>query len=114
MDNRETSFYDRWRADQMQDPEFSREYRAARAQIDQVDAVMRQLDALREAAGMSKSQLARRIGKHPAVVRRLFSAQVNPQLKTIAAIADALNVDITLKPRKAISHDSTPPTADAV
>lgn len=100
MVDAEAEFYERWRAEQMQDPEFSREYRAARAQIDQVDAIIRRLDELRMEMGMSKAQLARRIGKNPAVVRRLFTAQVNPELKTIAAIADALDAEITLKPRK--------------
>lgn len=109
MVDAEAEFYERWRAEQMQDPEFGREYRAARAQIDQVDAIIRRLDELRMEMGMSKAQLARRIGKNPAVVRRLFTAQVNPELKTIAAIADALDAEITLKPRKAAARSSGRP-----
>ncbi len=106
----EANFYERWHTEQMQDPEFSREYRAVRAQIDQVDAIIRQLDELRAEMGMSKAQLARRIGKNPAVVRRLFTAQVNPELKTVAAIADALDAEITLKPRETDSRSSRQPS----
>jgi DNA-binding phage protein len=31
----------------------------------------------------------------------LFSAEVNPELKTLAAIADALDAEVTIQPRRA-------------
>jgi ribosome-binding protein aMBF1 (putative translation factor) len=89
-----TSFYKRRRADELKDPEVLAEYELARAEIAQVDAIMQQLDDLREQAGCSKAELARRIGKNPAAVRRLFSAEVNPELKTIAALATALGAEV--------------------
>lgn len=58
-----------------------------------------ELDRLRIDAGCSKAELARRIGKNPAVIRRLFTAKVNPELRTVAAIA-ALNAELC------IVHDS--------
>jgi transcriptional regulator with XRE-family HTH domain len=84
----------------MQDPEFRREYDLARAQIEQVDAVIRQLDELREELGLSKAQLARAIGKNPATLRRLFTADVNPELKTVAALASALGAEIRIVPHR--------------
>ncbi len=81
------SYYERRRAEEMKDPEFRAEYERARAEIAQVDAIMRQLDSLRIAAGCSKAELARRIGRNPSTVRRLFTAEVNPELKTVATIA---------------------------
>jgi DNA-binding phage protein len=98
----DTGHYRRRRAEEMQDPAFEAEYLRARAEIAQVDTVMRQLDALRESSGVSKAELARLIGRNPSTVRRLFTAQVNPELKTIAAIANALGarLEVTLdKPR---------------
>lgn len=102
--------YQRRRAREMQDAAFQEEYRRARAEIAQVDAIMRQLDSLRESSGVSKAELARLIGRNPSTVRRLFTAEVNPELKTIAAIASALGARIevttakkpprTTKPRK--------------
>jgi len=62
---------------------------------------MRQLDELRRQAGVKKSQLARMIGKDPSTVRRLFTAEVNPELKTVVALAAALDAEITLRPRRA-------------
>lgn len=90
----DTGYYQRRRAQELQDPIFQQEYRRARAEIAQVDAVMRQLDALREASGVSKAELARLIGRNPSTVRRLFTSEVNPELKTIAAIASALGARI--------------------
>jgi transcriptional regulator with XRE-family HTH domain len=84
----------------MQDPEYRREYELAQAQIEQVDAIMRQLDELREELGMSKAELARNVGKNPAALRRLFTAEVNPELKTVAALASALNAEVRIVPRK--------------
>jgi len=84
----------------MQDAEYRREYELARAEIEQVDTVMRQLDELREQVGLSKAQLARLIGKNPAALRRLFTAGVNPELKTVAALASALDAEVRIVPRK--------------
>jgi ribosome-binding protein aMBF1 (putative translation factor) len=96
----DTNYHKRRHAARMQDAEFRREYELARAQIEQVDAVMRQLDELRTKVGLSKAQLARSIGKNPAALRRLFAAQVNPELKTVAALASALDAEVRIIPRK--------------
>ncbi len=96
----DTSYHKRRLADRMENPEFRRAYELARAQIGQVDAVMRELDHLREEAGLPKAELARRIGKDPAAVRRLFASEANPELKTIAAMAAALGAEIKVVPRR--------------
>lgn len=83
----------------LKDPEFRAEYERARAEIAQIDAIMRTLDHLREGAGFSKADLARQIGKDPASVRRLFTAQVNPELRTIAALAQALGAEVQIVAR---------------
>lgn len=96
----DTSHYQNRRSRELQNATFERHYRQARAEITQVDAVMRQLDALREDAGISKAELARLIGKNPATVRRLFTAEVNPELKTIAAIANVLGARLEISSEK--------------
>lgn len=77
-----------------EDPEFRAEFERQRREIAQIDLVVRQLDELREKAGMSKAELARSIGKEPSSIRRFFTADVNPELKTVAAVADALGAEI--------------------
>ena len=92
----DTGHYQRRRARELEDPTFEAEYRQARAEIAQVDAVMSKLDAMREASGISKAELARLIGRNPSTVRRLFTAEVNPELKTIAAIASVLGARLEI------------------
>ena len=76
--------------------EFERELR----EIAQVDAIVQELDALREQQGLTKAHLAREIDKHPASIRRLLTAPANPELRTVVAIADALDADVRIVPRK--------------
>lgn len=111
----DTGYYQRRRAQELQDPIFQQEYRRARAEIAQVDAVMRQLDALREASGVSKAELARLIGRNPSTVRRLFTSEVNPELKTIAAIASVLGarLEITSGDQRARSTGTAEPRSVA-
>lgn len=96
----DTSFHERYLSERMQDPEFRREYEDAQRQIAQVDEIVRALDRLRIEAGMPKAELARRIGKHPAAIRRLFSSESNPELSTIAALASALDAEIKIVPNR--------------
>ncbi len=97
----DTSYHDRRVARRREDAAYRAEYDRFRRQIEQIDAVVNALDALRDEAGLSKAELARRIGKDPASIRRLFSAEVNPELKTLAAIADALDAEVVVKRRPA-------------
>lgn len=97
---RKTDYHARHRAERMQDPEFRAEYERTRRELAQVNEVMRALDTLRTEAGVSKAQLARAIGRNDAVVRRLFTAEVNPELRTVAALAAALGAEIRVMPRR--------------
>ena len=65
-----------------------------------IDAIVHSLDKLREAQGLSKAALAREIDKNPAAIRRLLTASGNPELGTVVALADALDADLVIVPRK--------------
>lgn len=91
---------ERYFADQQQDPEYRAAYDEARRRIDQVDAIVRALDQRREALGLSKAELARRADLAPEAVRRLFSVDSpNPTAITLAALADALELELVPTPR---------------
>jgi DNA-binding phage protein len=78
------------------DPEYRAAYDRARERIEQVDRVIRALDERRVQLELSKAELARRAEMPPEAVRRLFSAErPNPTLNTLAALADALGLDLT-------------------
>ncbi len=95
-----TSFHKRRSAERMRDPEFRAEYERARSEIEQIDSVVRSLDQLRESTGMSKTDLARRIGRNPSSIRRLFTAASNPELRLVVQIANDLDADIIVVPRR--------------
>lgn len=98
----DTSYYAKRRQDWLADEDTRAEYERARQEIEQIDAVIRSLDELRENAGMSKAELARRVGRNPASIRRLFTAeQARPELPLIISIANALDASIEIKRRPA-------------
>jgi transcriptional regulator with XRE-family HTH domain len=91
----------------LQDPGFLRVYVVESVRIATIDSVVNALDDAREAAGLSKAELARAISAEPAVIRRLFSATgVNPTLGTLAEVAAALGMRVTLEPLPAPERKS--------
>jgi DNA-binding phage protein len=88
-----------------EDPAFRAEYQRQRREIAAIDAIVNQLDALREQHGMSKAELARAIDKNPAAIRRLLTASGNPELRTVVAMAQALGTEIKIVPTRAARPD---------
>jgi transcriptional regulator with XRE-family HTH domain len=83
----------------LEDPGFLREYVVESMRIATLDAVVNALDEAREAAGLSKAELARAIQIEPATIRRLFASdKSNPTLGTLAEVAAALGMRITIEP----------------
>lgn len=97
---RDTSYHKTRLNKRLEDPEFKAEYERARQEIDAIDSVIRQLDERREENRLTKADLARAIGKNPASIRRLFTAKGNPQLSLVAAVAQAVDAEIQVVPRK--------------
>jgi transcriptional regulator with XRE-family HTH domain len=96
-------------AGDLQDPAFARQYAIESARIATIDAVVNSLDDAREAEGLSKADLARAVGSNPAVIRRLFgSGRVNPTLGTLAEVAAALGLRITVERVTVASSSVTP------
>lgn len=86
-------------AQDLEDPEFLREYVLESMRIATIDQVVNAIDDAREAAGLSKAELARAIQKEPATIRRLLSSDnSNPTLGTLAEVAAALGLRITVEP----------------
>lgn len=86
-------------ARELEDPEFLREYVVESMRIATIDQIVNALDDARVAAGLSKAELARAIQKEPATIRRLLSSDnSNPTLGTLAEVAAALGLRITVEP----------------
>jgi len=71
------------------------------AQMRIVQGASQVLRALMESQGVSKAELARRVGKSRAYVTQSLGGDRNMTLGTLARFADALNADalVDLKPR---------------
>jgi len=83
----------------MHDPEFARAYATESIRIATVDSIVNELDSLRDDANLTKAQLARAIGSNPSAIRRLLSSSsANPTLGTLAEVAAALGMKVTLTP----------------
>lgn len=83
----------------LKDPEFLRDYVVESMRIATIDRLVNELDEAREAAGLTKAELARAIGAEPASIRRVFaSGHSNPTLGTLAEVASALGMQVTLTP----------------
>lgn len=93
------SYFDKFLAENMTDPEFAKEFELQKRLLGTFDRVINDLEGLREASGKSKATVAREIGKNPASIRRLLTAPVNPELRTVIAVADALGADVRIVPR---------------
>lgn len=65
-----------------------------------MNGILRELDEARRRAGVSKAELARLADTQPASVRRLLSGNgQNPQISTVARLAEVLGHEIRVVPR---------------
>ncbi|HET8662147.1 MAG TPA: helix-turn-helix transcriptional regulator [Micromonosporaceae bacterium] len=94
-------------AHDLEDPEFLREYITESVRIATIDAIINALDEARVSAGMSKAEVARAVGAEPATIRRLFSSgNVNPTLGTLAEVAAALGLRISIEPLPTVEREA--------
>ncbi|MHB1710491.1 MAG: helix-turn-helix domain-containing protein [Acidimicrobiales bacterium] len=83
----------------MKDPEYAAAYKNARRRIDDVDKVVRAIEDQRVFLGLTKAELARRVGVRPEAIRRLLSGHhTNPTLSTVVSLAAVLELDIVAVP----------------
>jgi DNA-binding phage protein len=95
---RKTGF-EKYVRSRMDDPAFAKAYEAARAEVDAVDALMRQLDAARRRARLTKADLARQASTPQESVRRLLTAKrSNPALQTVVRLATVVGLQVQLRP----------------
>ena len=95
---------DRWtriRERRLIDPATRERYERTRRAVTSIRRVLQTIDAERERAGLTKAELAGRIGASPAAVRRLFTSNAaNPTLRTILDLSGALDLVLDLRPRE--------------
>jgi ribosome-binding protein aMBF1 (putative translation factor) len=90
------SAHERLMAARMEDPEFRAEYERTRREVELIDSIIRSLDSHRTKQGLSKAELARRVGRNPSSIRRLFTQETNPELKLVVSMLDALGLELSV------------------
>ncbi|MFC9876435.1 helix-turn-helix domain-containing protein [Nocardia salmonicida] len=85
-------------AEDLKDPEFLREFVLSSIRIKTIDSIINTLDEARDESDLTKAGLARAASLDPSVVRRLFSADSNPTLRTLSDLAAAVGLRVTLAP----------------
>ena len=78
--------------EQLQDPEFRKEYEAARPEYE----LTRSLIAARIAAGMTQKDLAEKSGVRQSNISRIENGNCVPTLQTLMALANALGKKLSI------------------
>lgn len=98
------AFWDDLQEDIRDDPQRAERLALEVARIRAIDHAVNAIDQAREANGISKAELAAKVGKNPAWMRRLFTRPgQNPQFGTVAAMAMAVGYRIELVPNEPTS-----------
>jgi DNA-binding XRE family transcriptional regulator len=79
--------------------EFRYHYALTSLRIAAIDSLVNELDARREACGLSKAELARAVDKSPEAIGQLLTAEnPNPTLGTFVELAAVLGLRISVEP----------------
>ena len=94
----------RWaqiRERRLAEPGMQERYERARRSALLTHQLLQLIDAEREKAGLTKAELASRIGTNPSAVRRLLtSGTSNPTLRTTLSLLDVLGLEVSVKPKQ--------------
>lgn len=96
MENKKLTTFDEFKAKLLQDPDIRREYEALKPKYDMIRSLIRQRNKL----GISQKQLAEKTGTKQPAISRLENGDYNTTLNTLFKVAEALELDISLKARK--------------
>lgn len=96
MANRKATNYKEFEAELLKDPEVRKEYEALKPKYDMIRSVIKRRNELQ----LSQTQLAKIIGKQQPAISRLENGDHNTTINTLFEVANALDLDISLKARK--------------
>jgi DNA-binding XRE family transcriptional regulator len=95
--------YEEFEAGLLKKPGIRREYEALKPRYE----LIRSLIERRNKLGISQTELARIIGTKQPAISRLEKGDYNTTLSTFFKVAEALNLDISLKARKTGKRNGT-------
>lgn len=93
--------WEQLRAQLLEDPEAREEYERTFREVVTLRQILQTCEAEREKAGLTKTELAHRVGMNPSAIRRLLTSETgNPTFKTMLGIFEVLGLEITIKPAR--------------
>jgi DNA-binding XRE family transcriptional regulator len=93
--------FEEFEARLLEKPEIRREYEALKPKYDMIRSLIERRGKL----GISQTQLARIIGTKQPAISRLEKGDYNTTLSTFFKVADALDLDISLKARRTVKNN---------
>ena len=93
-DKKGTNFED-FEAELLRNPKIRREYEALKPKYDMIQAIIERRNALR----LSQVRLAKLVGMQQPAISRLENGGGNTTINTLFKVANALELDVTFKPR---------------
>jgi DNA-binding XRE family transcriptional regulator len=102
MTNRRTTNFEQFEAKLLENPEIRREYEALKPKYDMIRSLIKRRNQLR----ISQTELARIIGTKQPAISRLEKGDYNTTLNTFFKVADALDLEVSIKTRKPERHNA--------
>jgi DNA-binding XRE family transcriptional regulator len=99
-DKRITDF-EEFETELLKNPEVRREYEALKPKYDMIRGLIKRRGQLR----ISQTELARIIGTKQPAISRLEKGDYNTTLSTFFKVADALDLDVSLKARRKVKRN---------
>ena len=107
MNNKRATNYDEFVAKLLEKPGVRKEYEALKPKYDMIRSLIERRGKL----GISQTELARMIGTKQPAISRLEKGDYNTTLSTFFKVAEALDLEISVKARKTGKYNSSRVTA---
>ena len=98
MKNNKPTSYEEFEAELLEDPEIRKEYDALKPKYAMIQSLIERRNQLR----MSQTKLAVIIGTQQPAIARLENGVNNTTIGTLFKVANALDLDVELKPRSTV------------
>lgn len=107
MNNKRATNYDEFEAKLLEKPGIRKEYEALKPKYDMIKSLIERRGKL----GISQTELAKIIGTKQPAISRLEKGDYNTTLSTFFKVAEALDLEISVKARRTGKYNSNKVTA---
>jgi len=102
MTNKKATNYEEFEAELLKNPQIRKEYEALKPKYDMIRGIIERRNQMH----ISQTQLAKMVGTKQPAISRLEKGDYNTTLSTFFKVANALNLDISLKAQRGTTRIS--------